>query len=410
MKTLNMFLSYAQEDEAFAIELEKRLISLKRQRYLSIFHMGTISPGQNWRMAIENGLKTADIILLLISPDFMESDYCYNEELQRALERHHKEQVCVIPIIIRPTHWKSTPIGNLQALPKNAEPISTWENYDRAYFNVVDEIEKTVLALGHFQSTTSLSNAQSWHSESDIRQSNLSSQRMSFLTNTERDEVETELAIRKARRTLRNLLEQRDVSRYLEACKSWRRRAEVSRKAGNWTQEIQCWTILIEYVPYDKLAGLRLPIAEDNQGYVEMYEEAKQLYRAGDKEATKKKLLELWQKAPFYGDPGKLARRAGFRIFVPLAGWRKVIWSTLLLGGIALSIGPAIAIILAACGIHFVQNISGFFLILGILAVATFWILEDLHRQWIQLNLASTNMPSANKPTTHSSQSNLPRR
>src|SRR6266446_8435368 len=98
---VKIFLCYAHEDEKLKKELEKHLSLLKRQGFIDVWHDRDISAGAQWKRDIDKYLNSANIILLLISPDFMYSDYCYSIEMQRAIERHEREEACVIPIILR---------------------------------------------------------------------------------------------------------------------------------------------------------------------------------------------------------------------------------------------------------------------------------------------------------------------
>lgn len=107
---------------------------LQRQGIIDVWNDADISPGSEWEEEIKQHLDTAHIILLLVSPDFMASDYCYSKEMMRAMERHDQEEACVIPIIVRPVYWQIAPFGKLQALPKDAQPIksSSWYSTDEA--------------------------------------------------------------------------------------------------------------------------------------------------------------------------------------------------------------------------------------------------------------------------------------
>src|SRR5438067_3302710 len=111
---IKLFYCYAREDEALLNELEMHLTTLNRLYNLANWHDRKIIPGENWEQVIDQHLSTADIILLLISPHFMASDYCYGKEMQRALERHQAGTCRVIPILLRPTHWESTPFSSIQ--------------------------------------------------------------------------------------------------------------------------------------------------------------------------------------------------------------------------------------------------------------------------------------------------------
>src|SRR2546421_6694101 len=129
---IEIFCSYAHEDEVWLRRLEKHLILLKRQGLISLWHDRLISPGTDWTQAIDTQLETASIILLLVSADFIASDYCYGTEMKRALERQEAGEAQVIPILVRPGEWKDAPFARLQALPTGAIPIASWSDSDSA--------------------------------------------------------------------------------------------------------------------------------------------------------------------------------------------------------------------------------------------------------------------------------------
>jgi hypothetical protein len=89
-------------------------------------------------------LNTAQIILLLISPSFMASDFCYNIEMKRALERHERGEAYVIPVILYPALWQDSPIAKLQVLPYDGKPISQWRDRDAAFVEVATGIRKVI--------------------------------------------------------------------------------------------------------------------------------------------------------------------------------------------------------------------------------------------------------------------------
>jgi hypothetical protein len=137
---------YAREDEMLRQEIEKQLRVLKRQGLITVWHDRDINAGTEWEREIDKRLNTAHIILLLISPDFMDSDYCYSVEMQRAMERHERGEASVIPIILRPVYWQGAPFGKLQALPTDAKPVAShqWHSLDDAFFDVAEGIRKAV--------------------------------------------------------------------------------------------------------------------------------------------------------------------------------------------------------------------------------------------------------------------------
>jgi len=141
---LEVFFSYAHEDEKWRQELEKHLIMLKRSDLITAWYDREILAGKEWAQEIDIHLNTAHIILLLISPDFMASDYCWGVELKRAMERHHTGEARVIPILIRPISWKGAAFGALQALPEDNKPVTSWPNPDEAFLQVAEGIRKAV--------------------------------------------------------------------------------------------------------------------------------------------------------------------------------------------------------------------------------------------------------------------------
>ncbi len=137
---IELFLSYSHSDEMLKDQLAKHLKLLARQQVISAWHDRDIGAGTEWASQISTHLETAKVILLLISSDFLASDYCYDIELSRAMERHESGEARVIPVILRAVDWTNAPFGRLQALPNNAKPITTWENQDLAFANVVKGI------------------------------------------------------------------------------------------------------------------------------------------------------------------------------------------------------------------------------------------------------------------------------
>src|SRR5579864_4645780 len=103
---LKLFSCYAHEDEPLLKKLKIQLAPMQRQGLIDFWHDRDISAGSEWKQEIDKQLDTADVILLLVSPDFIASDYCYGVEMKHALERHDSKMVCVIPIILRPVYWQ----------------------------------------------------------------------------------------------------------------------------------------------------------------------------------------------------------------------------------------------------------------------------------------------------------------
>src|SRR5437763_778051 len=117
---VKIFFCYAHEDEALLNKLKAHLRPLQRQGLIDVWHDRNITAGTEWEQQITQHLNTAQVILLLISSDFMNSDYCYSIEMKQAIERHERGEARVIPIILRPVYWKKAPFGKIQALPQDA--------------------------------------------------------------------------------------------------------------------------------------------------------------------------------------------------------------------------------------------------------------------------------------------------
>jgi hypothetical protein len=141
-----LFFSYAHVDEEFRDRLERGLAMAKRENLIEAWHDRGIPPGADIDRTISRHLDTADVILLLVSPDFLASPYCYDMEMQRALARHDARETIVIPVIARPCEWQRAPFGRLNALPTGGKPISRWTDLDEAYLDVVRGIRRALEA------------------------------------------------------------------------------------------------------------------------------------------------------------------------------------------------------------------------------------------------------------------------
>jgi GTPase SAR1 family protein len=164
--SLTLFFSYASEDEPLRNELEKHLSLLQRQGIITTWHDRQIVPGTDWAHAVDSHLKEASIILLLISPDFMASDYCYSSEMQFALDRHKQGLAYVIPILLRPVDWQGAPFSHLFPLPLNKRPVTLWESRDAAFLEVVTAVRAAVAQIhGQIVQRTSRSSTHISHQE-----------------------------------------------------------------------------------------------------------------------------------------------------------------------------------------------------------------------------------------------------
>lgn len=141
---LRLFYVYSHKDEQLRDELENHLKLLERRKLITSWHDMKIQPGYERHEKINENLNQADIILLLISADFIASDYCYDIEMQHALERHNNNEAHVIPIIVRDVNWSNAPFAKLQVLPTNRKAVKSWLDRDEAWRNVSEGLEKVI--------------------------------------------------------------------------------------------------------------------------------------------------------------------------------------------------------------------------------------------------------------------------
>lgn len=144
---VKLFIAYSHQDENWKNELTTHLAALERQGIIAPWHDQCISPGEARQEAIDHNLRTAQIILLLISPDFIASDRLWQRELQQAMVQHTAGLARVIPVILRPTLWSDTPFGHLAPLPQNGKPILSWADRDEAFLQVAEGIQQNINRL-----------------------------------------------------------------------------------------------------------------------------------------------------------------------------------------------------------------------------------------------------------------------
>lgn len=143
----NVFFSYCHVDEALRDQLEKQLAMLRRQGVINTWHDRRINAGQEIDVAIDEHINRDEIILLLVSPDFIASDYCYNIEMKRAMERHQAGDAIVIPVILRACDWHYAPFGKLLGTPQDGKPVTLWPDRDEAFLLVAQDVRKAAEKL-----------------------------------------------------------------------------------------------------------------------------------------------------------------------------------------------------------------------------------------------------------------------
>ena len=138
----HVFFSYSHADEGLRNELEKHLSVLLREGVITTWHDRRIGPGEELHGQIDAQLDRADIVLLLVSADFLASDYCYDVEMMRAMERHERGEARVIPVILRPCDWHGAPFGKLNAVPPDGKPITKHAALDDGFLEVARAIRQ----------------------------------------------------------------------------------------------------------------------------------------------------------------------------------------------------------------------------------------------------------------------------
>ncbi|HEY0754328.1 MAG TPA: toll/interleukin-1 receptor domain-containing protein [Ktedonobacteraceae bacterium] len=160
---IEILFSYTHADEKLREQLESHLAALKRKKRIICWHDRYIRAGLTWRAQINEHLDTADIIIFLISPDFLNSDYCNNVEVRHALKRSEKGDVCIVPVILRRSDWKGEVLGEFQALPCDAKPVVEWSDLDVALYDVVKGLKEIIVEMEQARTCSTLSLASTPH-------------------------------------------------------------------------------------------------------------------------------------------------------------------------------------------------------------------------------------------------------
>ena len=136
--------SYAHEDESLRDELAGHLKIMERRGVIRPWHDRCLAPGQTWDQEINTQLATADLVLLLVSADFINSDYIWGKELDVAMKRHASKEASVVPVMLRSVDITDAPFAALQGLPTDLRPVTSWPNRDEAWTDVAKGIRRTV--------------------------------------------------------------------------------------------------------------------------------------------------------------------------------------------------------------------------------------------------------------------------
>lgn len=141
---VHLFYSYASQDEPLRLELEQHLTLMRRQGLLSTYSYLSIMAGEHWYEKSEEALRKAELVLLLLSADFLASNDCFQWQMTRAMERQAAGLCQVIPIVLRPVDWEQAPFGSLAVLPADRQPVTLWPTRDQAWLEVTRGIRAAI--------------------------------------------------------------------------------------------------------------------------------------------------------------------------------------------------------------------------------------------------------------------------
>lgn len=148
MNSLKVFFLYAKTDKRLAEILMHYLTPLVKMRKVDIYDGSDVIAGKEWDLETKENFNQSDIFIALISPDFVASDFCYEDDLKMVIEKHNNKHAIMLPILVKLTpFWKDLVIGKLDYLPIDGKPISQWKNEEEALFDVTKYIKKMIKKL-----------------------------------------------------------------------------------------------------------------------------------------------------------------------------------------------------------------------------------------------------------------------
>ena len=144
---MKAFISYSHADTAMLDLLHKHLAQLQREHIVTTWNDQAIKAGANLDNTISTALNSSNLFLALLSPDYIASNYCYEKEFATALEMEKKGEITIIPVIVESCDWKNTPFSTFKALPKDGKPVSTWDNKNTAFLDVIQNVRRLITSL-----------------------------------------------------------------------------------------------------------------------------------------------------------------------------------------------------------------------------------------------------------------------
>jgi len=151
---MKAFISYSHRDSPFLERLHTHLATLKREGKVKAWYDRDILAGGEINAEISGQLESCELFLALVSPDFLASNYCYEQEMQKAIELHDAGKSRIISIIVEPCDWQSTPLKRFKAVPRDGKPVSEWQNHNTAFLDVVTELRRIAESEGEPKNMT----------------------------------------------------------------------------------------------------------------------------------------------------------------------------------------------------------------------------------------------------------------
>jgi hypothetical protein len=139
---MNAFVSYSHQDAAMLDGLHKHLAQLRRDNIITTWTDRDIDAGATLDTTISAALAKSKLFLALLSPDYLASHYCYDVEFKTALDRHERGDITIVPIIVEPCDWQNSPFGDLKAIPRDGKAVSTWDNRNTAFLDVIQNLRR----------------------------------------------------------------------------------------------------------------------------------------------------------------------------------------------------------------------------------------------------------------------------
>jgi hypothetical protein len=149
---IEVFLSSARSDQSLLDKLVEHLSIMEREGLIHLWNDCNVSPGIDWRSLVRSHLQIAQLILFLISPAFITSDFWDSQEMEDLLKRHERGEVRIIPILLRPVEWNKAPLNSLQVLPLNKEPVTCWRHREKAFLDIAQGVRAAIKELAPWPS------------------------------------------------------------------------------------------------------------------------------------------------------------------------------------------------------------------------------------------------------------------